>query len=186
MAAESNRSVVERRVLCRGAKFDFEQLTLRTAGGREVRREMIRHPGAAVIVPVLDDGRVVLIRNERFTVGRTLYELPAGTMAPPEPPEACARRELEEETGYRAATMEPLSRFYTTPGMTDELMWAFVAGGLVQVGQRLEEDEQLSVEPVSAARALSMIESGELMDGKSMLALLLAERNGQLQCRVGT
>jgi ADP-ribose pyrophosphatase len=181
MAAPSNRTVLRREVLHKGPKFDFERLTLSAPGGREVQREVIRHPGAAVIVPLLPGANVVLIRNDRFAVGKTLYELPAGTLSPGEPPDACAARELEEETGYRAATLAPLGRFYTTPGMTDELMWAFLATGLRHVGQRLEEDEALTVEVVGMDRALQMIDSGELMDAKSMLALLVAHRRGLLE-----
>jgi ADP-ribose pyrophosphatase len=136
-----------------------------------------------VILPLLDgpEGRrVVMIRNRRPAVGKVLWELPAGTLEPPEAPETCAARELAEETGYRAATIEPLGRFYTTPGMTDELMWAFVATGLSEVGQRLEADEDLAVEPVAPGRVLAMIDSGELMDGKSVASILLAQRRGLL------
>lgn len=147
-------------------------------GGKTVRREVVRHPGAVVILPVLDDGRVVLIKNERPSLERAIYELPAGTMEPPEPAEACASRELVEETGYRAATIVPLGRFYTSPGMSDELMWSFLAKGLIHEGQKLEEDERVTVWPVAADRAYQMVDEGELLDGKSMLTLLLARRKG--------
>lgn len=167
-----------RRLLHHGVKFDLEEVEFAGAGGRLVRREVVRHPGAVVILPVLDDGRIVMIQNERPSLERAIYELPAGTLEPPEPPEACAARELIEETGYRAATFTPIGRFYTSPGMSDELMHAFLATGLNHVGQDLEEDERLTVVPVAADRALEMIDSGGLLDGKSILTLLLAGRQG--------
>lgn len=172
-----------RETLHRGAKFDLELVTIPGPGGTPIKREVVRHPGAVVILPILEDaaGRcVVLIRNERIAIGRTLWELPAGTLEPMEKPQECAPRELEEETGYRAATMMPLARFHTTPGLTDELMHAFVATGLTHVGQRLEADERLTVHPRPVAEALAMVESGEMTDAKSMLTLLLAVRKGIL------
>jgi ADP-ribose pyrophosphatase len=188
--SESDRRVIggpQSRILHHGRKFDLELLTLPGRDGRPVEREVIRHPGAAVILPILDTPagqRIVMIRNRRPAIGpapgKVLWELPAGTLEPPEPPEQCAARELVEETGYRAATLVPLGRFYTTPGMTDELMWPFVATGLVEVGQKLEADEDLTVEAIESGRAMEMMDRGDLMDGKSMLALLLAQRRGLL------
>ncbi len=169
--------IVGRRTLHKGRKFDFELLTV-LQGGKETQREVVRHPGAVVIVPILDDGRIVLIRNFRVGLGERLWECCAGTIEPPEAAEACAARELVEETGYRPATLRSLGWFYTTPGLTDERMHGFVATGLTHVGQNLEEDESIEVEAVTRERVLSMIDSGELRDAKSMLAILLALRRG--------
>ncbi len=169
------------RILHRGRKFSLEEVTLTGREGQPIRWEVIRHPGAAVILPLLEGAggpRIVMIRNRRPAVGKTLWELPAGTLEPPEAPELCAARELMEETGYAAATIEPLGRFYTTPGMTDELMWSFVARGLREVGQRLEADEEMTVEPVKPERVLEMIDTGEIMDGKTIASVLLAWRRG--------
>jgi ADP-ribose pyrophosphatase len=177
--------VISRRTIHAGRKFDFEILTVRQRG-RETQRENVRHPGAVVVVPVLDDGRIVLIRNHRVSVGERLWECCAGTMEPPEPPEACAARELVEETGYRAATIAPLGWFYTTPGLTDERMHAFIARGLSHVGQALEDDESIEVAALPVVRVLAMIDSGELRDAKSMAAILLAERAGLLEPGDGT
>jgi ADP-ribose pyrophosphatase len=174
---------MDRRTLHRGAKFDLEVVTLAGPGGTPIQREVVRHPGSVVILPILDDPagpRVVLIRNRRVALGKEIYELPAGTLEPMEKPEECAARELAEETGYEAATLTPLGRFYTTPGITDELMWAFLGTGLRPVGQSLEADESLTVELATPERALAMVESGELMDAKSMLTLLLAKRGGMI------
>jgi ADP-ribose pyrophosphatase len=176
MAASPTRTLIHR-----GRKFDFELIEFVGSDGKPLRREVVRHPGAVVILPVLDDGRLVLIRNHRPSLDRALYELPAGTLEPPEAPEACAARELVEEAGYRAATIRPLGRFYTSPGLSDELMWAYVAADLTHVGQRLEPDERLTVHPVTSARAFEMINTGELVDGKSMLTLLWAARKGLIK-----
>lgn len=190
-------SKATRRLLHKGKKFDFEIVEYPGDSGHPVQREVVRHPGAVVILPLLEDGRVLLIQNYRAALDRAIYELPAGTLEAQdsgvdrkveaaqagrlhhnEPPEACARRELIEETGYQAATVSVLGRFYTSPGMSDELMWAYVAVGLTHVGQRLEDGERITVWPVTAARALEMIDSGELVDGKSILTLLMARRRG--------
>ncbi|MFM9956915.1 MAG: NUDIX hydrolase [Phycisphaerales bacterium] len=180
----------QRRTIQSGPKFDFDEVTLEGRNGDPIRQYMIRHPGAVVVVPVLEGGqagdaggrgaRLVMIRNRRFTLGRELWEFPAGTLEPPEPTEVCAARELEEEAGYRAGRVERLGAFYTTPGMTDELMHAYLATDLTQVGQHLMEDERITVEIVEASAVLKMIDRGELVDAKSMLALFLAIRQGKL------
>lgn len=173
--------IVKRRTIHKGRKFDFEMLSVKHPGGKVLTREVVRHPGAVVIVPITDDGRLVLVRVFRVAVGKAgefLVECCAGTLEPPEKPANCAKRELIEETGYTAATMTPLGWFHTTPGLTDEKMHAFVARGLTHVGQDLEEDESIEVLVVPIAEALDMIRRGELRDAKSMLAILLAQRDG--------
>ncbi len=171
---------IERQLIHKGSKFDFEQVTTRTSSGAIVTREVVRHPGAVVIVPILGDGRLALIRNYRVAVGKKVWELPAGTIDPGEEPNVCASRELVEETGYEAGELTPLGAFFTTPGMTDELMHAFAATDLREVGQKLEEGEDIELRLVPTAEAIGMIDSGELADGKSMVAILLAERRGLL------
>ncbi len=171
---------VEREMIHRGVRFDLERLRLTTADGREVVREIVRHPGAVVIVALDGAGGVVMIRNQRPAVGRAIWELPAGTLEAGEAPEVTAGRELEEETGYRAARVEKLGEFYTTPGLTDELMRAYLASGLTPVGQRLEAGEEIEAEVLPVARVWEMFDSGELMDAKSIVALLLAQRRGLL------
>lgn len=182
--ARNSSRTISAQVLHRGAKFTLERLTLRTAGGGEVRREVVRHPGAVVILPLLrsetGERLVVLIRNDRPAVGESLWELPAGTREPGEPPETTAARELIEETGYESATLRPLCRFYTTPGLTDELMHAFLATDLRAVGQALEADESITVHPLPARKVMDMISRGDILDGKSILTLLWAASNGLL------
>lgn len=182
-----------RDLIFRGAKYDFEQLTLRDHQGGTIQRQAIRHPGAAVILPILpsnpapnpSSAQIVFIRNYRFAPRVVLWELPAGTMEPGEDPALTAARELEEEAGYSAATLIPLGRFYTSPGMTDEMMHAYAAVGLRPVGQRLEADENITVHPIAVEEAMAMLDRGELIDGKTVAALLLAERKGLFRGRLG-
>jgi len=157
-----------------------ERRTLRDSAGNPIHREVVVHPGAVVILPVLDRDRLVMIRNFRYSVEEELWELPAGTAEPGEPAIETARRELEEETGYRAERMTPLAEFYASPGVMTEMMRAFVAEGLTQVEQRLEPDERIKVEVVTVARAREMLTRGELRDGKTMavLGMYLVRSNG--------
>ncbi len=178
--------VVARWTLHAGKKFDFERLTVRHPSGHTVEREVVRHPGAVVVVPVLADGSVVLIRVFRIALETMSVECCAGTIERPRPgqeredPAACAARELVEETGYRAGRLVALRPFLTSPGLSDELMHPFVATGLTHVGQRLEEDEHIEVFAVPATETLNMVRSGAIADAKSMVALLLAREAGLL------
>jgi ADP-ribose pyrophosphatase len=172
---------IQRQLIHKGAKFDFEELAWIGREGKTIRRQVVRHPGAVIILPILPGGDLLLIRSFRPATGQSLLEFPAGTLEPPEPPETCAGRELVEETGYRAASLRPLGRFYTSPGLSDELMHAFVATDLSHVGQDLQEDEELEVITLSPARALDAIDSGELLDAKSILILLRAAREGLIR-----
>lgn len=156
----------------RGVKFDVERRHVPARDGGTAVREVVVHPGAVVVLPLLDDGRIVMIRNHRFAVGETLWELCAGTLEEGEPPEQTAARELVEETGYRAERIEPMTTFFTTPGICTERMYAFLATGLTEVGQDLEETERIEVEAVSRARVMEMLEAGEIRDGKTIAALL--------------
>jgi ADP-ribose pyrophosphatase len=141
--------------------------------------EMIRHPGASAIVPFLSDPKgqdpqVLLIRQYRYAAEGYLYEIPAGRLDPGEPPEACAMRELKEETGCSAAAITHLFTMYTTPGFTDEKIHLFMATGLESGQAKHEADEFLDLHPVLLSRALQMIEAGEIQDAKTALGLLFA------------
>lgn len=174
---------LSRTVVRKGRKFDFEVVRVRMPGGQELEREIVRHGGSAVILPILESAggkQIVFVENHRFSIGRTLLEIPAGTLEAGEDVAVCAGRELIEETGYRADRIEPLAEFYPTPGMTDERMHLFVATGLTHVGQDLEEDEAITVRLIDAAEAVRMASSGGLEDGKSILAISLARVNGLL------
>jgi ADP-ribose pyrophosphatase len=157
-----------------GQKFRVEQRPFEVDGAIHVY-DVIVHPGAAVILPVLDDGRLVLIHNYRIAVGQELIELPAGTLDPGETAAQCAARELTEETGYRAARVEPLVSFYSSPGILSEQMHVFLATGLMPGPTAHEAGEQIRVTPLAHAEALAAIRAGRITDGKTILALLYYE-----------
>jgi ADP-ribose pyrophosphatase len=142
--------------------------------------EMVRHPGASAVVPFLDpsddpDPRIVLIRQYRYAAEGYLYEIPAGRLEEGESPEACGQRELREETGYSADSLEKLTTFFTTPGFTDEKIHIFMATGLTAGESALESDEILDLHSIPLSSAVEMVISGEIIDGKSMLGILLAD-----------
>ncbi len=153
------------------SRFSVERRVYAGADGRSITREVVVHPGAVVILPILDARQIVMIRNFRHTVEQELWELPAGTAEPNEAAIDTARRELEEETGYRAGTMTPLTEFYTSPGVLTERMFAFVATELKSVGQRLEVGERIVAEVVELERACRWLVNGELRDGKTIAVL---------------
>ncbi|TVQ55678.1 MAG: NUDIX hydrolase [Phycisphaerales bacterium] len=156
-----------------GRLFSVEVRTYRDEQGREITREIVRHPGAVLIVPVLNEQKLILIRNYRIAPDQTLWEFPAGKLEPGEDPRNAALRELEEETGYSAARIEPLGTFYTSPGFADELMHVFVAEELSEVGQRLEPGEEIEVHLIGREDALEMATDGRMQDGKSIAALFM-------------
>jgi len=175
--SESPR-VASRRVYT-GSVVSLDIDTVRYPNGSQGTLEMIRHPGAAAVVPLLsdpsgDDPQVMLLRQYRYAAEQFLYEIPAGRLQSGEEPEACARRELLEETGCTAERMTPLLSFYTTPGFTDERITAFLASGLIRGESRHEPDEFISVETRPLSEALSMIKAGAIIDAKTALSLLYA------------
>jgi len=151
-----------------------ERVTL--PGGREVELDIIRHPGAACIVPFLGDDEVLLIRQFRHAAGGEILELPAGTLEPGEDPATCAARELEEETGQRAGRLEALASIFTTPGFTDEVIHLYAAHDLEARAQDLDDDELIELLPMSLGDALDLVWSGRLRDAKSSLGLIHAAR----------
>lgn len=177
-------SVVSERVVAAHPAYDAVEMTIRSPDGTERTKPAIRHRGAVAIVPLLEQPgrapRVVLIRNDRVIAGEALIECPAGGIDGEESPAAAAARELEEETGYHASSLYPLGQFYTSPGMSDEVMHVFVATGLMEVGQSLEPWESLTVHRYAAGEVFGMIDDGRICDGKTICSLLLAARRGYL------
>jgi ADP-ribose pyrophosphatase len=159
-----------------GRLLTVEVLTFDDSTGRRVQREVVRHPGAVVILPLLDADRIVMIRNYRIAIGDRLWELPAGTREPNESPSDTAVRELEEETGYRPRAVRKLGSFYTTPGFCDELIHLFVASELVQVGQQLDAGEDIETIVLQRDDVLAMVADGRIRDGKTIAALLMWDR----------
>jgi ADP-ribose pyrophosphatase len=142
--------------------------------GHESTREVVDHPGAVAIVPVTDDGRVILVRQYRYPVEEILLEIPAGKLDRDENPEDCARRELEEETGFIAGRLEKLTSFYTAPGFSNEKIHLYLARELVQVVQKLDGDEFIDVEFYSAAELKELVAANAVKDAKTLLGLFLA------------
>ena len=138
------------------------------------QREVVHHHGSAVIVPVFDDGTVVLVRQYRHPAVRYLLEVPAGTLADGERPDAGAAREVQEELGLVAARLEKLSEFFVSPGFCEEKMWIYLATELSEGKQLLDEDEVLEIVRMPIAEALEMITSGEIQDAKTIIGLMLA------------
>lgn len=151
---------------------------VRFPDGSEGELELVRHAGASAVLPLLgevddEDPEILLVRQYRYASGGYLYEVPAGMPdGEDEDWEACARRELEEETGYRAGALEYMTRIYTTPGFTDEVIRLYLARDLSPGDIRHDEDEFLEVVPVRLSRALAMVREGEIVDGKSVVTLL--------------
>lgn len=163
----------------RGKKLDLTIETALLPDGRTVEKEIILHRGAAVMIPILDTSRIVLVQNYRYSIGQTLLELPAGTLEPDEPPERTALRELEEETGYRAGRCRKLAEFYPSPGILSELMHLYVMEDLAPGRQQLEAGEQVQPVIVPWSEAVRMALDGSIKDGKTILGLLLWERKGR-------
>ncbi len=141
-----------------------------------VRRDVVIHPGAVAILPMLDDGRVVLVKNLRPNVGETLWEIPAGTLEPGEPVEAAAVRELAEETGYRAARVEKVGEFFPSPGVLTERTHVYLATGLTPGEQALEAGEEMTAHAVAWDEAMRWALDGTIRDAKTLVALMWHDR----------
>lgn len=150
-------------ILYKGPRFQVKRIN---------NWDVVDHPGAAVILPLLDPHTIVMIKNRRKAVEQTLYELPAGTLEVSELPYLCAKRELEEETGFKSQNIRPLLEFYPSPGFTNEKMYAFIAEDLTPGQVKLDPHEEISVEKVKWTDALEMIRSNQIIDGKTLITLL--------------
>ena len=145
--------------------------TVQLPNGHMIDLEIIRHPGASAVVPLKEDGTVVLIRQFRHAANGFIYEIPAGKLHPQEDPLDCAARELEEEIGYKAGHFRLLSSIFTAPGFADEVIHIYVATGLVSGTQNLDQDEVLDVVEMPLEQAISKIRDGTIRDGKTIVGL---------------
>lgn len=189
--ADLSERVVDSKTIYRGRYLTFRIDTVERTDGSRAEREVVGHPGAVAILAIDERNRVLMVRQYRAPAGRILLEVPAGTLdidpdtGAIEDPDLAAPRELEEETGYRAGSLRRLTSFWTAPGFATELMHLYLATDLRQADEtRLgpDEDERLELEHVPLAEALAAVETGEIADAKSILALLwldrLADRDG--------
>jgi ADP-ribose pyrophosphatase len=164
----SRRTVYDGRIVHLGVE------KVRLPNGVTIELEVIRHAGAAAMVPIDDSGDVLLVRQYRHATGGWLLEVPAGTLGKGERPKDCAARELEEEVGRRAGELIALGSIWTTPGFTDERIWLYLARRLEPVAARLDTDEVLEVERMPLGQVAAAIQSGEISDAKSIAALVRA------------
>lgn len=166
--------LLQQRRIFKGKVVDLSVDRIELPNGRTTELEVIRHPGAAAMVPLTAAGEVLLVRQYRYATEGWLLEVPAGKLDPGEPPQECAARELEEEIGYRATDLTGLGWIWTTPGFTNEKIWLFLARGLEPGDQDLQTDEVLTVESVVFSEAVEKVHRGEICDSKSVCALLRA------------
>jgi ADP-ribose diphosphatase len=166
-----------RRTLLETRRFNVAEVVVPRPDGGTASCVFVEHPGAVAILPMVDDDHVCLIHSRRLTVEQTLVEVPAGTREPNEPPLDGACRELEEETGYRAAHWEKLAEFYTSPGILTERMHVYLATGLTAGPPRREPNEEIENLVVTWDEALAMVDRGEIVDGKTIVALLSYDRH---------
>lgn len=171
------KSVIDHQEIYRGKIVTLHVDTIRQASGSTTIREVVLHPGGVTAVPVLDDGRLLLIRQFRYPVGKFILELPAGKLDSGQPPLETMAREMEEETGYRAGVLSYQFSFYTTPGISDERIHFFIARDLTRCAQRLEEGEHITPEAYSPGECMNKIKTGEINDAKTVLGILWYQLN---------
>ncbi|WP_423055318.1 NUDIX hydrolase [Zhaonella formicivorans] len=169
---------IHSKTVFRGKVVSLRLEEVQLPDGRTTTREIVEHPGAVAVIPLLNSGEIAMVKQYRKPVGKVLYELPAGKLERGEEPLNCARRELLEETGLTASQITKLLEFYTTPGFSDEVMHLYLATGLEQGEQRLDSDEFLQLERFPLATLLKMVREGQIQDAKTIIGLLwLANKN---------
>jgi len=174
--AKGRAQILKSEVLYQGKVFGLQRDTVIEPGGVQAERDIVVHPGSVVVLPIFEDGRILLIRQYRHSVGEFLWELVAGRKEPRERPLAAARRELLEETGYTAKRLRKLLRVVPTPGFVNEWMWIFAAEGLTEGAAQPEEDERIAPRIFTLKEAEKMIQRGTLRDAKSICGLLYYQR----------
>ena len=170
-----NYKIVKSEVIFRGKVFNTIVNQIEYDSGNKAVREVAEHPGGAVVVPVTDDGKIVMVTQHRFPMNKVLLELPAGKLNKDENPFVCAVRELEEETGYKSEDVTELGSIYTTPGYSTEKLWIYLAKNLKPGNHNREEGEYgMQVFEFSLDEIEKKINNGEIVDGKSICGIYLA------------
>ena len=169
---EENEETVNTEIIHHGRNFTFEVRTIVLPSGKITTRDIVEHPGAVAIIPLLDKNTVILVEQHRTAAGKTLLEIPAGTLQPPETPEECARRELTEETGYEAKTFKKLAGGYSAPGYSSEKIHIYLATDLTYTQQNPEEDEIIATRKINLKTLQQMIQNQEIEDLKTIAAIL--------------
>jgi len=169
MSAKINQS----QTMYQGRVFTLEKENVTLGNGHTTDLDVIHHPGAAAMVPLTGDRQVLMLQQYRHAIRQDIWEIPAGTLERGENPETCARREVEEETGYRATHLIRLGKIIPVPGYSNETITLFLCTGLTATEQNLDRDEQIAVQPIPLSKALLMISNGEILDAKTITGLFM-------------
>jgi ADP-ribose pyrophosphatase len=175
-AEEEQEGVWERQEVYHGRIISLRKETLQKPGKASHSWDTVIHPGAVVIVPVTNDGKILLVKQWRRAVQKILLELPAGTLEREEPPDLCAQRELQEETGYFAKELTPLGGFFSAPGFCTEYLHLFLGKNLIASPRPHDESEAIDLVPVSLKNSLSLIDQHQIQDAKTIAGILLYAR----------
>ena len=167
-----NNKILDSTTIYSGKIFDVVKQNVQLPNGKTTDRDLIVHGGASAILPVFDDGRILLVRQFREATGTDILEIPAGRLDIGEDPEVCAIRELREETGYNAQNMRLLIKYFPCTGYSTEILYIYLAEGLSPGKANLDEDEFVSAEIYPQGELIDMIQSGDIIDSKTILAIL--------------
>jgi ADP-ribose pyrophosphatase len=166
--------LVSRESIYNGRVLKITKDTIEMPGGKPATREVVHHPGAVAIVALNHEGKLLMVRQFRYATGRSLLEIPAGTLNPGEDPDVCAVRELQEETGYKPGHLEKLGGIFPAPGYTSEFIHLYIATDLTESRLEMDEDELIEVETYTLPEVFAKIQSAEIADAKSICGILLA------------
>ena len=164
------------KVVFEGKLLDVRKDKVTLPNGKNATREWIKHPGAICCIPILPNEKIGLIRQYRYALKKHMIEIPAGKLGRGEDPESCAKRELEEEIGFKANKISFLTNIYPAIGFADEKMWLYIAEDLIKTNIKLDDDEFLEIIPTNLEDAVDMVWSGKITDAKTMIGLLWADK----------
>jgi ADP-ribose pyrophosphatase len=160
----------------KGNIISVDMLTVTLPDGRQATRDVVKHPGASVVIPLNENGELYMVRQYRKPIDRTSLELPAGKLDPGEAPEVCAQRELKEETGLEAGEIKHVISMHSTPGFCNEVLHMYIATQLKEGESCADEDEFISTEKIPVQKLIGMILNHEITDAKTIIGVLLADK----------